>query len=106
MAVIDHPLIIAYEEETSFPCRRCGHLYYSETELHRLINGFHGDKRRWYCQHCHKEFRKDRNKLLDEGHCSVLDKNMSPLIAISIHEIVSNDTFLTKVYNFICIFIF
>ena len=70
MAVIDHPLIIAYEDETSFPCRLCGHLYYSETELHRLINGFHEDKRRWYCQHCHKEFRKDRNKLLHEGHCS------------------------------------
>ena len=47
MAVIDHPLIIAYEEEISFPCRLCGHLYYSETELHRLINGFHEDKRRW-----------------------------------------------------------
>ena len=71
MAVIDHPLITAYEEETrSFSCRLCGHLYYSETELHRHINGFHQEQRRWYCQHCHKEFCKDRNKLLHERHCS------------------------------------
>ena len=71
MAVIDHPLIVAYEEEArSFPCRLCGHLYYSETELDWYIKGFHEGKRRWYCQHCHKEFRKDRNKLLHEGHCS------------------------------------
>ena len=70
MAVMYHPLIIAYEEETrSFPCRLCGHLYYSETELHRHINGFHQEKRRWYSQHCHKEVHKDRNKLLHEGHC-------------------------------------
>ena len=31
-----------------------------------------------------------------------LDENMSLLIAISIHQIVSNNIFLTKVYNFIC----
>ena len=36
----------------------------------------------------------------------VLYENMSLLIAISIHQIVSNNIFLTKVYNFICIFIF
>ena len=71
MAAIDHPLIIAYEEKTRrFPCRLCGDLYYCKTEPHGHINSFHEEKRRWYCQHCQKEFRKDRNKLLHEGHCS------------------------------------
>ena len=69
MAVKDHPLIIVYEEETrSFPCRLCGHMYYNETELDRHIKGFYEEKRKWYCQHCHKEFLKDRNKLLHEGY--------------------------------------
>ena len=36
----------------------------------------------------------------------VLDENISLLIAISIHQIVSNNIFLTKVCNFVCIFIF
>ena len=53
-----------------------------------------------------KNFVKTEISCFMKDIVQVLDKNMSPLIAISIHEIVSNDTFLTKVYNFICIFIF
>ena len=100
MAVIDHPLIIAYEEETrSFPCRLCGHLYYSETELHRHINGFHQEKRRWYFQIVIKNFVNTGISCFTKDIVQVLYENMSLLIAISIDQIVSNNIFLTKVYN-------
>ena len=53
-----------------------------------------------------KNFVKTGISCVMKDIVQALDENMSLLIAISIHQIVSNNIFLTKVYNFICIFIF
>ena len=63
--LVDSSLLVAYEEETSFPCKICGALYYSGAQQERHIATYHPNKGR-YCKHCQKEFRKDNNKLLHE----------------------------------------
>ena len=94
MAGINHPLIIAYKEEKrSFPCRLCGHLYYSETELDRHIKGFHEEKRDGIVNIAIKNFVKIEISCFMKDNVQVLDENMSLLIAFSIHHIVSNDIF-------------
>ena len=53
-----------------------------------------------------KNFVKTGISCFMKDTVQVLDENISLLTAISIHQIVSNNISLTKVYKFICIFIF
>lgn len=57
---------LEFDEETwSFPCRKCGHLFYSAETLGNHDNISHTNDKRLSLQDCNKEFCKDRHK----GHC-------------------------------------
>ena len=62
-------MTLEFDEEThSFPCRKCEHLFYSAEALQNHDVTSHGNEKRFSCRNCCKEFRKDRHKLLHEGH--------------------------------------
>ena len=63
-------MVLEFDEETqSFPCRKCGHLFYSTEALENHDNTSHGNDKRFSCGNCDKEFRKDQHKLLYKVHC-------------------------------------
>ena len=66
----DELMVLEFDEETrSLPCRKCGHLTYSTEALENHDKTSHGNDKRFSCQNCNKEFRKNQHKLLHEGHC-------------------------------------
>ena len=65
MILRDKPMTLEFDKETrSFPCRKCGHLFYSAEALQNHGVNSHGNEKSFSCRNYNKEFRKDRHKLL------------------------------------------